>query len=65
MSKNGIIANKAIDTSPAKRLDGGYQPLIGGYQPREKRGYTPASGSASNPPPKPPKGGTGQSSGKS
>ncbi|MEW6378646.1 MAG: ribbon-helix-helix domain-containing protein [bacterium] len=45
-------------------LDGGYQPIREGYQPREKQGYTPTSGSSSNSPPKPPKGGTGQSSGK-
>lgn len=48
------------------RGNAGYQPLKEGYQPREKRGYTPTTtGSASNSPPKPPKGGTGQSSGKS
>jgi len=53
------------DTPTSKRIDGGYQPLSEGYQPtKEKRGDAPTTGSASNSPPKPPKGGTGQSSGK-
>lgn len=42
----------------------GYQPLGEGYQPSSggKKGYTPTQGSGSSTP-KPPKGGTGQSSG--
>jgi len=58
MSKDDTL--KSVSS---KRIvgNGGYQPLSEGYQPSEKR---PASGSANNLPPKPPKGGTGQSSGK-
>ncbi len=57
MSKDDIL--KSVFP---KKPDAGYQPLRkDGYQPSDKK---PASGSANNSPPKPPKGGTGQSSGK-
>lgn len=42
---------------------GGYQPTNEGYQPQSgEKGYSPTQGSG-NPTPKPPAGGTGQSSG--
>lgn len=48
----------------SKRATGGYKPLSEGYQPQyEKKGYVPA-GQQDTKPPKPPKGGTGESSGK-
>jgi len=58
--------NKTKDSTLTGNM--GYQPLNGGYQPvGEKRGYSPtaSSGNGSGSCPNPPKGGTGQSSGKS
>ena len=47
------------------RAQGGYQPLHEGYQPvTSKRGYTPQAEGQNTEHPKPPKGGTGQSGGK-
>jgi len=48
--------------SKTERATGGYRPLNEGYQPKYvKKGYKPA-GQEDATPPKPPKGGTGQSS---
>jgi hypothetical protein len=56
------------DTSQKKRR--GYKPMQEGYQPSEERGYTAVEGDRPGHPdsdslPKPPKGGTGESSGSS
>lgn len=52
------------EESKTKRVTGGYKPLNEGYQPKYvKKGYKP-TGQEDTTPPKPPKGGTGQSSGK-
>ena len=59
--KNG--QEKGQDTFIGK-AKGGYEPLHEGYQPiTSTKGYTPQAQGQSTELPKPPKGGTGQSSG--
>jgi len=60
--KNGQEKGQGTFTGGAK---GRYQPLHDGYQPvASKKGYTPQAQGQSTELPKPPKGGTGQSAGK-
>lgn len=60
--KNGQEKGQGTFTGRAK---GGYQPLHEGYQPvTSKKGDTPQGQGQSTELPKPPKGGTGQSGGK-